>query len=108
MKLFFQSIFSLFFAIAVGVHIYYVMYPDHQPLWWHAIYFVTYGTCWAMIFSKNRKRNLIYALMSIFPFVTHIYYGMQHVNNLDSEFWVCLLVCVLLPAGLLLMKKEII
>lgn len=108
MKLFLQFIFSLFFSIAIGIHIYYVIHPDHKPLWWHAIYFATYGICWAMMFSKNKKRSAIYLLMSIFPFVTHLYYGMQHVKKLDGIFWVCVLVCVLLPAGFFLMKKEII
>jgi hypothetical protein len=108
MKLLVRILFSIFFAIAIGVHVYYVIHRDHEPLWWHAIYFITYGVCWWMIFSDHTHKARVYALMASFPFVTHIYYGMQHASAMDGSFWVCVLVCVLLPLGLLLIIKEII
>ena len=106
MKIMMRILFSVFFAIAIGVHIYYIFESDKQPLWWHMIYFVTYGVCWWMIFSKNKNRTLIYAVMSLFPFFTHVYYAVQHSRNFDADFWVCLLVCVILPMGFLWMRYE--
>ena len=105
MKLLANILLSIFFAIAIAVHIYYVMNGDNQPLWWHGIYFVTYGTCWWMLFSKNKYSSLIYAIMALFPFITHVYYGYQHFSQLDAEFWVCILTCVMLLLGFLWIKK---
>lgn len=106
MKLLINTLLSIFFAIAIGVHVYYVYEGDSEPFWWHCIYFITYGVCWWMLFSKSQQRNLIYLLMSIFPFVTHVYYAYQHASQLDSEFWICLLVCIILPLGFIWLKKE--
>ncbi len=106
MKISIKILFSIFFAIAIGVHIYNVIVGDSEPFWWHCIYFATYGFCWLMIFSKDKNRSWIYLLMSLFPFITHAYYGYLHAQKLDTEFWVCLLVCVLLPLGFIWLKKE--
>jgi hypothetical protein len=105
MKLTVNILFSVFFAIAIGVHVYELKVSNTQPFWWHCIYFLTYGVCWWMIFSKNIYRDKIYAFTALFPFITHIYYGYQHMHALDKEFWICLLVCVLLPLGFFWIKK---
>lgn len=105
MKTLVKILFSIFFAIAIGVHVYYVIEPDTKPFWWHCIYFITYGTCWLMIFSKNKYRSLIYAVMSLFPFVSHLYYGYKRIPAFDSMFWICVLVCVMLPLGFFFIKK---
>lgn len=102
-----KILFSIFFAIAIGVHIHELTVSDAEPLWWHSIYFLTYGVCWWMLFSKNKKRSSIYLLMAFFPFVTHIYYGYLHIKQLDVSFWVCVIVCVLLPLGFIWLRKEI-
>ena len=106
MKLLAKIIFSIFFAIAIGTHIYYVFESDTKPFWWHCIYYITYGTCWWMIFSKNKYNSLIYAVMALFPFVTHLYYAYLHFSKLDAEFWICVLVCIILPLGFLWIVKE--
>ncbi len=106
MKIFIKILFSIFFAIAIGVHIYYVIERDSQPIWLHCIYYVTYGTCWWMLFSKNKYNYLIYAAMAVFPFATHLYYGYKHIPAFDAMFWICVLVCLLLPAGFIFVKKE--
>jgi hypothetical protein len=107
MKRIIQIMFSIFFAIAIGVHLHEISTSNAEPLWWHCIYFLTYGVCWWMIFSKNKNSSSIYLWMAIFPFVTHIYYGYQHLQSLDSSFWVCVIVCVLLPLGFIWLRKEI-
>lgn len=106
MKLLLRILFSIFFAIAIGVHIYYVIESDSKPFWWHCIYFITYATCWMMIFYKNKKRELIYFFMALFPFFTHAYYAYIRIPNLDIEFWICVLVCVILPLGFWWLKKD--
>lgn len=106
MKNIIQFLFSVFFAIAIGVHIYNIYENDHQPLWWHGIYFITYGVCWLMIFSKNKNSSLIYGLMALFPFFTHVYYAYQHAAKLDSEFWICISVCVILPFGFFYLENK--
>ena len=106
MKVVFKILLSVFFAIAIGVHIYYVIKPDTQPFWWHLLYYITYGVCWWMLFSKNEYRRAVYVMMALFPFVTHLYYGYQHFPSLDAMFWICLLVCVLLPAGYFLINEK--
>lgn len=90
---------SIFFAIAIGFHVIAVIQNDGEPFWWHAIYFITYGTAWRMLFSKIYYRKLIYLLMIIFPFSTHLYYGYKHLSALDFMFWICLIVCLILPLG---------
>ena len=107
MKPIFKILLSIFFAVAIGVHIYEIATSNDEPLWMHSIYFITYGVCWWMIFSKNKNRSSIYLLMAIFPFITHVYYGYQHINQLDINFWVCIIVCVLLPFGFIWLRKEI-
>lgn len=99
MKVFIKILFSIFFAIAIGVHIYYSIVSDSKPFWWHCVYFITYGICWFMIFSKNKYRSFIYFLISLFPFISHAYYGYKHIPAFDSMFWICVLVCVMLPLG---------
>ena len=99
MKQLIAILFSLFFSIAIGVHIYFVINKDHQPFWWHGLYYITYGVCWWMLFSKNKHRAKIYLLFALFPFITHLYYGYLHFATLDAMFWICILVCFILPLG---------
>ena len=108
MKLLIQILFSIFFIIAIGDHVYELFKNDFNCIWWHLIYFITYGVCWWTFFSDVKSRSLIYLVMAAFPFTTHLYYGIQHALLLDRIFWVCLLVCILLPAGFIFLKKEII
>ena len=97
---------SIFFAIAIGLHIKYVIDGDNQPFWWHGLYFITYGTCWGMIFSKNSLRSWIFGGMALFPFSTHVIYGYRHFAALDGMFWVCVLVCVLLAFGFFWLRNQ--
>ncbi len=106
MKILIKSLFSLFFAVSIGVHIYYAIESDSKPLWWHMIYFISYGLCWWMIFSKNKWRSIIYAIASLFPFLSHLYYGYNRLPKLDGIFWVCVLVCVMLPLGFVWIRYE--
>ena len=99
MKIAINILFSIFFAVAIWVHIKNVMNGDDKPIWWHVLYFITYGVCWAMIFSKHKSSLLIYGLMAVFPFFTHLYYGFQHFAALDKMFWTCVLVCGFLIWG---------
>jgi hypothetical protein len=105
MKLILKILLSVFFAIAIGVHIYYVIKPDTQPFWWHLLYYITYGGCWWMLFSKNKYRPAIYVTMALFPFATHVYYGYQHLRQLDTELWVCILTCIMLLLGFFWITK---
>ena len=106
MKTLINVLFSIFFIIAIGVHIYNVaIQPDGNPFWWHGIYFITYGICWWMVFSRINYRSLLYASMAIFPFITHFYYGYKHLVLLDSTFWICFIVCILLPLGFFWVKN---
>jgi len=100
MKWAIKILFSIFFASAIGVHVFAIFQKDTQPFWWHFIYFVTYGSCWAMFFLKHKNRLFMYSIMGVFPFITHLYYGYQHIATLDSLFWVCVLTCTLLFAGI--------
>jgi len=109
MKDIIKILFSIFFAIAIGVHIYYLYIGSTEPLWKHALYFLTYGTCWYMIYSSNPNSSWIYLLMALFPFAEHAYLGYLLLEELNPEFWVCLVVCFFMIAGfvwLRLMKKK--
>jgi hypothetical protein len=98
-------VYSIFFIIAIGVHIYEPIIGSAKPIWWHLLYIMTYGICWGMLFSKNSKRQAIFGVMGLFPFSTHLYYGYQHLSLLDSLFFVCVLVCLLLVLGFVFIKK---
>ena len=100
-----KILFSLFFAVAIGVHVKDVIDGNGKNILWHCYYFVTYGICWAMIFSKYKWNYLIFALSAIFPLITHIYYGYQHFPFLDKLFWVCVIVCCTLTFGVFWLKK---
>jgi hypothetical protein len=106
MKNIINTLFSIFFTIAIGMHIKYLIDGDESSVWWHISYFITYGTCWAIIFSKYKWSYLLFAVMAFFPFSTHIYYGYQHFYALDSMFWVCILVCLLLILGVFWVKNN--
>jgi hypothetical protein len=108
MKIVVRILIYVFFAISIGVHVYYVIMPDHKPFWWHCIYFLTYGTCWCMLFSKQKYRTVLYAVSAVFPFASHLYYATLHMSPVDSVFWVCVAVCVMLPLGGLAISKKII
>jgi hypothetical protein len=97
---------SIFFAICIGVHDYEIYKEEPPQYLWHFYYFACYGVCWKMIFSSHKHRQWIYLIMAVFPFSTHLYYGYQHILKLDFEFWICLIVCLLLPIGFFVMKKE--
>lgn len=99
MKATINTLFSIFFFIAIGAHVYYIIVNDGNPIWWHGLYFLTYGVCWWMLFSKNKFRLYYYAVMALFPFVMHAYYGYKHLSLLDAMFWICLTVCIILPLG---------
>lgn len=102
MKLFIQILLSIFFAIAIGTHIYNVIEKDGQPFYWHCIYYATYGICWYMLFSKNKNALLIYFLSAIFPFATHVFYATRHILKHDhyyAEIGICILTCVMLALG---------
>lgn len=106
MNSFIKILFSLFFAIAIGVHIYFVIVPDGKPFWWHCIYYITYAMCWWMLFSKMKHRQFIYTLSAIFPFFSHVYYGYLHLPAMDFMFWICLLVCVMLILGMIYLRSS--
>ena len=99
-------LFSIFFAIAIGFHIKEVIDTNGKELLWHSYYFVTYGICWAMIFSKSKWNYLIFGLSAIFPLVTHIYYGYQHFPFFDKMFWICVVVCFTLIFGVYWLWKK--
>lgn len=99
MKNIISFLLSLFFIIAIGVHIYYVINKDQHSIWWHCLYYLTYGICWWMLFSKKKYNAMIYLLFAIFPFITHLYYAYKHFTSLDAMFWICILVCTILPLG---------
>lgn len=99
---------SIFFAIAIGTHIFNIINHDGQPFWWHCIYFATYGICWLLLFSTNKNAVLIYFLSAIFPFVTHAYYAYQHITKQDqfyTEIGICILTCVMLTLGFFWIRK---
>ena len=106
MKVITKVLFALFFIIAIGVHIKSVIEGDDKPFWWHGLYFITYGTCWWMLFSENKLRAWIFAFMAIFPFSTHAYYGYLHFSKLDMQFWICVLVCATLILGFWKIRNE--
>lgn len=102
MKTVIQILLSIFFAIAIGTHIYNVIEKDGQPFYWHCIYYATYGICWFMLFSKNKNALLIYFLSAIFPFATHVIYAARHIIKQDrnyTEIGICILTCVMLCLG---------
>ncbi|HUM52435.1 MAG TPA: hypothetical protein PK431_11490 [Chitinophagales bacterium] len=110
MKKVIQILLSIFFAIAIGTHIYNVIEKDGQPFWWHCIYYATYGICWFMLFFKNKNALLIYFLSAIFPFVTHAYYAYGHLIKQDqhyTEFGICILTCVMLALGFFRIRNQI-
>lgn len=102
----FKILFSIFFAISIGVHIYDIFKEESPQYLLHFLYFICYGVCWKMIFSSNKHKHLVYLVMAIFPFATHFYIGFQHILKRDFEFWICLVVCVLLPVGFFVMKND--
>jgi len=101
-----KILFSIFFAVAIAVHIKDVIDGNGKDLLWHCYYFVTYGICWAMIFSKNKWSYLIFSVSAIFPLITHIYYGYQHFPLLDLLFWICVIVFFTLTFGVLWLKRK--
>jgi hypothetical protein len=100
------TVYSIFFIIAIGVHIYEPIIGSAKSIWWHVLYIITYSTCWGMLFSKNANRQAIFGVAGLFPFSTHFYYGYQHLSALDSMFWVCVLVCALLVLGFIFIEKH--
>ena len=101
-----KIVLSVFFAIAIGIHIKDVIDGGDRPFWWHGLYFVSYGVCWWMVFSENKWRAWVFGSMALFPFSTHLYYGYRHFGALDLMFWVCVLVCVLLIFGFFWLRNE--
>lgn len=91
--------FSLFFAICFIVHIHEIIIGTPKEWLWHFLYFITYGICWAMFFVKWKNRHLLYGLMALFPFFTHVFYAYRDRNQFNVPFFVCILVCVILPFG---------
>lgn len=94
-----KILFSIFFFIAIIFHVYQIIIGDLQPLWWHSLYIITYAGCWLMIFSSNKKRSLIYLVMGLFPFISHAYYAYKSIPKFGGDFWVCCLVCIMIPLG---------
>ncbi len=103
-----KALLSVFFLIAIAVHIYYLYLESDKQYLWHSLYFITYGACWWMLFSKIKNSILLYFSMMLFPFITHFYYGYLHFikAEINGMFWVCLIVCILLPAGLWVVKQN--
>jgi hypothetical protein len=51
----FKILFSIFFAISIGVHIYDIFKEESPEYLLHFLYFICYGVCWKMIFSNLIK-----------------------------------------------------
>lgn len=110
MKTVIQILLSIFFAIAIGTHIFDIINKDGQPLWWHGIYFVTYGICWWLLFVNKKITLPIYFLSAIFPFATHALYAYRHIANQDqhyTEIGICILTCVMLTLGFFWKKNQV-
>lgn len=104
MKIIINLLFTIFFAIAIYVHIHSLQVGDDKPVWTHILYIITYGVCWWMLFSGNSSRAIIYAISAIFPFVMHLILGFQHFSAMDELFKTCVLVCIMMPAGYLFIQ----
>lgn len=109
MKLILSIIFSIFFVLAIGVHFYFLYEETDKRIIYHTIYIVTYLACWWAIYSKNKHRASIYLIMMLFPFIAHFYYAVKHIldTKIDVMFWVCIVVVIILPLGLLFIQKTI-
>lgn len=109
MRTILKALLSIFSFIAIAVHVYYLYIETDKQLLWHTLYFITYGVCWWLLFSKIKNSLLIYVIMMLFPFITHFYYGYQHLikSEINGMFWVCLLVCIFLPVGIWVVKENI-
>lgn len=108
MKKISKIILTIFFVIAFVTHIFSVFGNDDKPLWWHCLYFLTYGVCGWTLFSKLGYRLYIYTISAVFPFVTHLYYAYRRFpNNMEINFIICIVVCLFLIFGFISIKNEI-
>jgi hypothetical protein len=99
------TVFSIFYIIAVGLHIYEPIVGSATPLAWHLLYIITYGACWGLLFSKYPNRQAFFGIAALFPFFAHLYIGYQQLPKLDSTFWICALVCIVSILGYSVIKK---
>ncbi|HQD13719.1 MAG TPA: hypothetical protein PLW43_12285 [Chitinophagales bacterium] len=91
--------FSIFYLLAIGVHIYFLGVETDKKWLWHGAYLLTYGLSWWTYFTRLPQRAIIFVAASLFPFFSHVVIGYQHIPALDFMFWVCLLVCIIIPYG---------
>ena len=85
MKKVIQILLSIFFAIAIGTHIYNVIEKDGQPFWWHCIYYATYGICWFMLFFKNKMNKVLKKSRSVSKQKVNVAQGSLSKNEETME-----------------------
>lgn len=107
MAKFLKVLLSIFFLIAIGFHLPPMVNDYMEKPTTHSVYILTYGICWAMLFSNHKYRSQVYFIAAIFPFIMHVYYGYLALPNLNQSFWICLLVVIMLPIGYMSTRDKI-
>lgn len=96
---------SIFFAIAVAVHIIGLIKPyTTEPAWSHWLHIVSYSLCLLSIWQKGKFFLFINLFASIYPFLYHANCFYKSVTKGTFSI-ICLLVIIMMPYGIYLTYK---
>lgn len=87
---------STFFAIAIAVHIYGLIYPySSEPVASHIAHLLSYSVCLFAVLKTIKRAHFIYFLAALYP----IYYHAGCVRNADGSFnAICVFVVLFMTA----------
>lgn len=98
---------SIFFAIAVAVHVVGLIQPyTTEPTWSHWLHIVCYWLCLLSIWQKGKLFLLIHSVASIYPFFYHANCFYESVAKGTFSI-ICLLVMMMMPLSIYLTYKTI-
>jgi hypothetical protein len=92
----FKFLAATFFAIAIAVHIYGLIYPySSEPVASHIAHLLSYSVCLFAVLKPIKRAHFIYFLAALYP----IYYHAGCARNADGSFnAICVFVVVFMTA----------
>ncbi|MBS1623523.1 MAG: hypothetical protein JSS76_06410 [Bacteroidetes bacterium] len=103
----FRRAMILFLLICLAVHIAGLARPfSTEPLWSHIVHLISYSACLYCIVRRPGVGWVIYTLGAIYPFIYHARCTWSQYTVYHHYAAICILVVILLPAGIWLVRPR--
>ena len=101
-----KGLMTLFLLICIGVHVAGLLHPfSSEPTWSHIVHTISYCLCLYSVIRPAQISWLLYTIGAIYPFMYHARCAWTQYTMYQQLSAICILVVVLIPAGVWLTRQ---